>query len=191
MKRVRGFLIIEIILASALFGMFIVSLGSYLVFGQLTSAQAGMRNRGSLLLNECIEVVKDIAVSDFASLNPGNYGLLLSGGLWNMNPGSENIDIYTRQITITDINTDHKELSCNVIWDEGTNWKGDIRAVTRFANAIVEIAPASCDEYCELQSYKNGSCKRKIKDCKGKKVYESDGDPYCFDLKKTVCCCKP
>lgn len=139
-KRKEGFLLIEVLLASALFmlvgGVFIASF----LYGQESLVLAGDRSRASYIAEEGLEVVRNIRDADFANLVDGTYGLAISGNQWIFSGSSDTIGKFTRTIQITTAGSDRKDITSTVTWQQNAQRAGVVTMVTRLTNWMKQVA---------------------------------------------------
>lgn len=105
----RGILIVEVIMAIAIFAIF-ASGAVYFLTANLLSAQAAQwRNQATVYLQEGMEAVQSIdryAWNELADSPDSEYGLELSGSVWTLvaEPDNPQADTrFTRTITIEDV----------------------------------------------------------------------------------------
>jgi len=133
-KKIFGFSMIEALLAGSLLAMIIFMLSSVLIFGQESSRIAGDRQRASALAEEGLEAVRNMSEASFASLSTGSHGLAISGGKWQFSGTQDNPEIFTRVITITDVDANTKMATSTVTWSATPGRAGSISVATHFTN---------------------------------------------------------
>ena len=120
----RGFSVIEVALAAALFGLIITSLiGSYL-YGIEATALAGNRARAVMLAEEGIEAARNIRDADYANLTDGTYGLTTASNRWNLSGSSDTTGIFTRQVVISTVDAFRKNVGATVTWPQNPQRTG-------------------------------------------------------------------
>jgi prepilin-type N-terminal cleavage/methylation domain-containing protein len=136
----QGFSLVEVILAIALFALIITGLVGALIYGEESTALSGKRTRAAFLAEEGLEAARNIKDENFQNVpgGPGPYGIAVSGNQWTFS-GIEDItqdavDRFTRQIQISTIDSDTKEITSNVTWNENEFRTDTISLVTRFTN---------------------------------------------------------
>jgi Tfp pilus assembly protein PilV len=67
-KNQRGFSIVEVLLAAVIFGFLVTGLIGAIVYGRVSSANAGDRSRAAFLAEEGIEAARSIGTSSYANL---------------------------------------------------------------------------------------------------------------------------
>src|SRR5688572_241324 len=110
----RGFLSLEVMLASVVFGFLTVAVVGAIIYGQQSTVRAGDYDRASALAEEGVEAVRNIRDAAFANLTNGTHGLAQSGGQWVLSGSSDANGIFTRQITIGAVDGDRKSIVATV-----------------------------------------------------------------------------
>ncbi|MCA9364014.1 hypothetical protein KC727_02240 [Candidatus Kaiserbacteria bacterium] len=127
----RGFSLVEVILAGSLFIlMATILVGGYL-YGQEATALAGARTRAALLAEEGLEAVRNIRDEDFSNLSDGTYGLVESGNEWTLSGSNDTTDIFTRAITISTVDGDRKNVTSDVSWQQTEGRGGSVSLTSR------------------------------------------------------------
>ncbi|MBI3290828.1 type II secretion system protein, partial [Candidatus Falkowbacteria bacterium] len=99
----RGFSLVEVILAIALFSLFATALIGILMSSYGSDFQAREREKATLYAQEGLEAVKSIRRQAWNLLLNGDYGLDNSSGHWQFSGNSDLLDDkYTRVIIIED-----------------------------------------------------------------------------------------
>src|SRR5262245_31841215 len=103
-----GFSAVEILLAATIFGFLATALAGAIIYGRAGTAAAGDRAQAIALAEEGLEAVRNIrdaAYSNFPA--DGNYGLATSGSplVWNFSGSSDTTGIFTRQISLTTVDS--------------------------------------------------------------------------------------
>jgi len=139
----KGFSLVEAILASSAFIMLVTALIGALIYGQESTASAGMRAKAAFLAEEGLEAGRNIRDEDFSKLIDGaSYGLSISGGIWVLVPDSKDqIDIFTRQTTIESIDNKTKQITTKVTWQQNPRRIGSISLTTYLTNWFISEAP--------------------------------------------------
>lgn len=143
MKKARsltkksGFSLVEVLLSVTLFIFVVTSFLGILFYGEQSTAIAGNRARAVYLAEEGLEAVRNMRDENFNNLTDGTYGLTLaSNGVsnqWNLT-GSETIDIFTRQIDISTVDTDTKNIISTVTWQQTPQNLGTVSLSTKLKN---------------------------------------------------------
>lgn len=118
--RQRGFLTIEVLLAAAVFGFVTVAVVGAFVYGRQATAGAGDYDRAAALAEEGVEAIRNIRDNNFTNLPAaGTYYLSQSGNIWSLvsSPAEPTINgLYTRQVTIANVDGDRKTATVTVSW---------------------------------------------------------------------------
>jgi len=189
-----GFSVVEIIIASAVFALIVTAfIGSLLYFNKSAMA-AGTRPRAVFLAEEGLEAARNIRDEDFSNLIDGTYGLAVSGGQWIFSGSQDLTDNFSREVKISTIDANTKEVSSKISWDKGLIDSGSVSLPTYLTNWMVVVETVnSCPELCKSLSYTDGICRQTQQRCAIKdEVYEVDGDQYCLEGPQAdTCCCAP
>ncbi|MFA5009369.1 MAG: hypothetical protein WC534_02175 [Candidatus Paceibacterota bacterium] len=130
----KGFSLIEAILSVTLLGMIAVSLGSILIYSQQGSRLSGDRSQASFLAEQGLEAIRNIRDNDFSTLSSGTYGLTTTGNQWALSPTyPEIIDIFSREIEISDLGLDRKMIKVKVGWTDNGNYR-EVEEITYLTN---------------------------------------------------------
>ncbi len=130
----QGFLLVEVILTSALFFLFVTAFAGVFYYGIQSSSFAGDRSRAVMLAEEGQEAVRSIKNSNFSNLVDGTYGLAFSGNTWSFS-GTEDVSgAFTRKVIITNAGTDRKNVDVTVTWQQTPDRTGSVTIPARFSN---------------------------------------------------------
>jgi hypothetical protein len=132
-RRQAGFSIIELLLATSVFGALATGLVGALVYGQQSIAASGDRVTANYLAEGGIEATRNIANNSFANLTDGTHGLQQTGGVWTFNGTSETVGEYTRQIIVSSTGTKRKDITVQVSWPQ-FNSTSTVTLSTRITN---------------------------------------------------------
>ena len=129
-----GFSLIEIVLSIALFGLFFIGLVPVMINGQQFIAESGTRTRAVFLAEEGLEAAKNIRDDGFVNLTLGTHGLADSSSTWVFSGSSDTVDIYTRSVTVGHVDSDRRDITSTVTWDQTPGRVGSVSLVTRLTN---------------------------------------------------------
>src|SRR3989338_6413329 len=103
-KNTKGFSLVEIILAVALFGLFATALIGLLMDSYGSNFQAEEKDKATLSAQEGLEAVFSIRRQAWNLLENGNHGLDNASGYWQFSGTADSLDDgkYTRVINISD-----------------------------------------------------------------------------------------
>ncbi len=116
MIKQKGFSLVELIIAIAIFGILIAGVGRAIVIVAGNAQATGQRARALALAEEGLEATRSIRNEAWSNLVAGSYGLAISGGKWTFNSTSDVTDIYSRQITLTSLDSNTTEVQSHVSW---------------------------------------------------------------------------
>ncbi len=199
----KGFSLVEVILASAVFVLLVAALAGAYLYGEEAAMLAGNRTRAVLLAEEGIEAVRNIRDAGFSNLADGVYGLSAAGNQWNLSGSSDTSDIFTRQMIISSVDSKRKSVTANVAWQQNAQRAGSVALATYFTDWIAPAGggapPASCAAYCQTlpAGYAGGICRQNTQQCvNNSEIYEAGGDSICAasfpgDSSHDTCCCQP
>ncbi len=123
----KGFSLIEIILAVALFAIIILGAISGMLVGEQATANAGTHNRATLVAQQSLDLVRNITSTDLSGLQDGLWGIRRSpsSGRWILVPFEDTLTGFLRKILIqTSCNGTTNAASKNItvgIWVNGTD----------------------------------------------------------------------
>lgn len=140
-KKPGGFVLIEVILASALFALLILACSVAILSGQEASVLGGNRTRAVFLAEEGLEAVRNIRDEDSAALTNGPHGLMVAGGVWTFSGAEDVTGIYTRVMTISDADTGSKEVTSRVTWQQNAQRAGEVTIVSRLSEWMIPLPP--------------------------------------------------
>lgn len=191
-KLNKGFSAIEIILAASIIVLAITALVGALIYGRESTALAGERARATFLAEEGLEAARAIRNSSFANLINGNHGVAVLGSNWVFSGSSDTTDIYNRQISVSDLGTNRKQIISTVTWQQNSQRSGSVVLTSELASWQGAVT-TSCTLYCQsLGIYTTGTCRPNPIQCtNNSEVYESGGDSFCTGGPNAdTCCCK-
>lgn len=187
----RGFSLVEVILATAVFALLVTALAGIYVYGEESTALSGNRARAVFLAEEGLEAARNIRDANFNNLTLGTHGIALSGDQWTLSGTSGNIGIFTRSITVTSLDADRKTVTSTVSWQQNQQRTGSVTLTTRLSNWQDSAPPvASCNEYAIQEGYAAGTCRTNVAQCnRYDEVPLSSGNQYCSGGPPVDTCC--
>lgn len=201
-KAQSGFSLVEVLLAVSVFSLIVTALTGGLIYGQQSTALAGMRSRAAILADEGLEAARNIRDENYSNLVNGTSGLVISSNQWTFSGSQDTTDIFTRQITVADAGTNRKQITSTVTWQQNPQRTGNVTLTTYLTNWKASAGggpPNSCASYCQSlpAGYTNGTCRQNTQQCTNNgETYESGGDAICVtnfpgDPSHNTCCCLP
>ncbi len=126
----KGFSLVEAVLAGALLGILTTGILGIVWYGEQSIAEAGNRNRAIFLADEALEAVRSIQDANFNDVTAGTHGLSVQNHVWTFSGVSDATDIFSRKVTVHDIDANHKEISASVEWSVHGKYFTQITATT-------------------------------------------------------------
>jgi Tfp pilus assembly protein PilV len=130
----KGFVLVEVILASSLFIIFLTAFAGAFLYGQEATVQAGNKTEALMLAESGMEAVRNIRNEDFGNLLGGKHGLLFSSGKWSFQDTQDTTGIYTRVIDISTSTKDRAAATTTVTWQQSSYKVGSISLFRTFSN---------------------------------------------------------
>jgi len=130
----NGFSLIEAILAGSLFVLIVTTLVGGLIYARESLAISADREQATMLAEEGIEVVRNIKEEDFANLVDGTHGLTIASNQWQFSGAFDTVDKFTRQIDIATVDSDTKQVTAQVTWQQNQQRTGSIALTSYLSN---------------------------------------------------------
>lgn len=140
LKASDGFLLLEAILAGALLILIVSVFVIAAISGQESSALSGKRGRATLLAEEGLEAARAIRDAGFSNLGDGAHGLAIANDQWTFSNSQDATDIFTRQISISPVDSTTKDISSTVYWQQNAQSTGSVTLVTRFTDWLESVS---------------------------------------------------
>jgi len=109
--------LVELLCAIAVFTIGVVVIGYLILDAQVALSQHIRYTEAALLEKEGIEVARILRDDGFENLTPGTHGIQLSDDRWTLTASPIVQDIFTRTLTVTDIDEQTKKVESTVEWD--------------------------------------------------------------------------
>lgn len=142
-----GFSLVEIVLASGVLALLSLIFLGILTYGQESTIRASQRDRAIFLAQEGLEAARSIRDQNFANLTSGNFGLSVSGQ-WSLLSQPDVNDIFSRTITIADINSQTKQVTSKVQWKLAGASVVDVSFSTLFTDWRTATSMGTSTEFC-------------------------------------------
>jgi hypothetical protein len=141
-KNSAGFSLVEAMLAVTIFALIVSMFTEAIISGQEASVLSGDRGRAINIAEEGIEAVRNIGESDFSNLIDGTYGLATSSNEWVLSGSSDVTGVFTRAIEIDTVDSDRKEVTSSVSWQQNAQRLETVSLVTYLSywRAVSEAA---------------------------------------------------
>lgn len=134
LKNFRAFSVVEVLLAIAVLVLLVTAIVGAIIYGWQDTVLAGMRQRAAMLAEEGLEAVRSIRDENFDNLSDGQHGLAISSNKWFFSGTHDITDIFTRQITVSTIDVDTKQVISTVTWQQSPQRTGTVSLTTYFTN---------------------------------------------------------
>jgi Tfp pilus assembly protein PilV len=132
--RLKGFSLVEAILAVAVFALLVTALAGAIIYGEQAQEIAGKRARAAYLAEEGLQALRNLTQEGFNNLTVGTYGLAISSNQWILLGSSDATDIFTRQVAISSIDSRRKDATVTVSWQQTPTRTGQLTATSRYTN---------------------------------------------------------
>lgn len=133
-KLKSGFGILEMLLASSIFILLLMSVIGLLLFSRDSLHKDNLSSRASLLASEGLSAVESIRDRDFSNLVDGVYGLSFENNQWIFFEDSDTKLDFTRRVTISSISEDEKKVSVEVNWFKSYSRLGRVLLTRHYTN---------------------------------------------------------
>lgn len=128
LKNKKGFSIVEVLLAMAVFAVITVGILYMSIDTIQRDTKISVNQEALLYAQEGLEVVRNIGDRNFLSLASGDHGLELDSGEWNFIVAPEVVDeYYDRTVHVEDV---YRDESGNIDEEAGTFFDPDIKKIT-------------------------------------------------------------
>ncbi len=158
-NKIAAFSGIEILLAGSIMALVIASLLGLLFYSNDSMNKDNSNLQASFIANQALEAVSAIRDKSFDNLVDGVHGLSFSSGEWSFVGESDQVDKFTRAITISTVSENVKKVAVLVTWFKSpgrlvsiseyrylSNWQKTEQA--SLVNASINIDSDWGDGYC-------------------------------------------
>lgn len=122
----RGFSVVEAILASSIFALFVTAFVGVIIYGQESSALAGARERAGFLAAEGVEELRNKRDAAFTNL--------VDGTVTTTHGGTSTSETFTRTVTTSTVDVNTKRIVSTVTWQQNAQRQGSVSVESRLAN---------------------------------------------------------
>lgn len=162
--------LIELLIAMGVF-VLAVSAIAFLILDAYIADRAGReRTQATFLAEECLEQARVTRDGDWDSLD---------------STSPETIDKFFRTMTVEDIDSSRKKITCQVTWSLTEARSQDVSLATYLTNWQEIMVAESCEIACQWEGYGKGKCKKPDK-CKELNL----GELAECTAPETCCCTK-
>jgi type II secretory pathway pseudopilin PulG len=130
----QGFLLVEVLLASSVFILFLTAFAGVFYYGQEALVVAGNKSRAIMFAQEGQEAVRSMKNVNFANVSNGTYGLVYTNNAWSLSGTQDVSGVYTRQVVISQIDANRKNVIVNVTWQQTPQRTGAVSLTSRVTN---------------------------------------------------------
>ncbi len=146
-KNNKGFSLVEIVLASGVLALLSLIFLGILTYGQQSTVRAAQRDRAIFLAQEGLEAARSIRDQNFANLTAGDFGLVASNQ-WSLSAQPDVEDIFTRTISIVDVNAQTKKVISKVAWKQSGSNIVDLSFSTILTDWRTASSTGTSTEFC-------------------------------------------
>jgi hypothetical protein len=171
----RGFIALEALLSASTLIIFFIAFIGVIIYNQRIYEDLGNRQRAVFLAEEGLEAAKNIRDNDYASLNDGTYGIGNNSNQWVFSSLPDATEVFSRQINISTISSEEKQVDCIVNWTSRNNIPQSVSLTTYLSDWAREAAGGCWDNPFIESGLSVGSC------ANGSKIV-TDGD-YAYMVK--------
>ncbi|OGE86659.1 MAG: hypothetical protein A3J48_01825 [Candidatus Doudnabacteria bacterium RIFCSPHIGHO2_02_FULL_46_11] len=150
LKNSKGFSLVEVILSASIFALLLTAVIGAIIYGQMSSALSGDRQRAVFLAQEGLEAVRSIRDNDFDLLTNGPHGLIIKQGqtaFWDFTGSSDITDGFTRQIQISSLDGATKQITSTVTWPQNLQRAGSVSLASYLTDWEDTLAPPTQASY--------------------------------------------
>lgn len=137
----KGFSLMEVMLAIALFAIVAIIVFSSILYGQRSTKNFAERSQAILLADEGVNAVRNIRDANFTSffsVADGNYGIGVTANKWVLSGAFDLVGDFKRQVALSTINSTTRLLTSTVSWPQASPlYSTDTKTYfTNWANVI-------------------------------------------------------
>ncbi|MEO6729533.1 MAG: prepilin-type N-terminal cleavage/methylation domain-containing protein, partial [Candidatus Dojkabacteria bacterium] len=115
-KITKGFSLVELVLAMALFSALVLAMSGGFAYAIQSTQIMAVKNKAVFIADEGLEAARSIRNEAFTNLTNGTFGLAQTGNKWVLSGASDVIGTYTRSLTITSLDSTTKQVVSTVSW---------------------------------------------------------------------------
>lgn len=133
LKKLKGISIVEVLLSASIMGIISATIIAGLITSQQTNSVLTKQTRALGIAEEGIEAARNIRDYDWDLLAVGNHGLQQSGG-WSFSGSSDTVGEFTRQVTVSTVDANTKDVTVVVTWQQTLQRTGQVTLEVRLTN---------------------------------------------------------
>lgn len=131
----KGFSLIEIILGVSIFALLSTAVIGSLIFSEQSKFIASQRQQALDIAEEGLEAARNIRDESYVSVLTGDNGLSTTSGRWLFSGTADVVgEIFTRKVSVNQIDNFRKKITANVTWDITPTRQGAVQLVSRLTN---------------------------------------------------------
>jgi Tfp pilus assembly protein PilV len=130
----KGFSLVEILVAFAVFLVFFIALTDITVSSSRYTRHSVNRERAIQLADEGLEALRNIRDEDITNLSDGTYGLSTSSNQFTLSGSSDTTGIFNRTITISTISSEQRKANINVSWTDQISTNNNVSLTSYLSN---------------------------------------------------------
>lgn len=151
-KNQKGFVVVEALLAASTLLLFFTVFVGVMVYNQKSYENLSNRQRAIFLAEEGIEGTRSIRDNNFDTIVDGNYGLGVTSNAWVFSGTSDTNGLFNRQINISTVATDKKQISSTVSWTSSNNVPESVSLITYLTNWAKIVTSSACWDNATIES---------------------------------------
>lgn len=152
MKKLKGFSLVEILLAITVFAIFSVGLLSLALDTSNRDAGTNLKIQALAYAQEGIEATRNIRDRAYLLLTNGDHGLSFNAGVWSFGPAPETVDsFFERSVTIEDV---YRDGSDNIVTEGGTLDPDTKKVTSEVAWVVNGVLPQSVSLVSYLSNWR-------------------------------------
>lgn len=130
----RGSSLIEVLIASALTGLFVAACAGGVAYGVRTAKDIGRKNQAVFLSEEGLAAAQNMRDESFANLVDGTWGMSVTGSQWELVGTPDVTGEFVRSMSIQTVDALTKEVTSTVTWSDLRGVSRELSLVTYFTD---------------------------------------------------------
>ena len=129
-----GFSLVEVIVSSSILLILVFIFSSTIINFRSQINNASNKDKAIYLAEEAIEATRNIRDEDYDNLTNGIFGISNSGGEFNLLGSSDSVGIFNRNVSISQISPNQKEVESSVSWSDRISPNNNVSLKTYLTN---------------------------------------------------------